>query len=269
MEPLYFPRPPTLPVGAIVDTLQVNSLTPFSVIVSDGTDQITSLTPTAAKQVLISNGVGVAPSIRALALSDFPNDIPTSQLLVGSGTYSTPVNCKSILVEVVGGGGGGASSLVTAKCGGGGGAGGYCRAILAPGTYSFSVGAGGTGATASGAIPATAGGTSTFDGLTSTGGQPGINGTTSNNGSGGLGGTFTAGSGIFGFAGGGGAAGNIDNSGQGGDTFYGPQTRGQVSNLATVGDNGNGYGGGAGSGVKQGAGGNGAIGLVRVNEFYV
>jgi len=268
-EPLYFPRPPTLPIAGVVDTLKVNSLSPFSVIVTNATTQVTSITPTAAGQVLVSNGVGVAPSIRALQLGDFPSDIPTTQLLVGSGTYATPLNCKSILVEVVGGGGGGGSSLVAGKCGGGGGAGAYCRAILPPGTYSYSVGSGGSGATASGAIPATAGTLSSFDGLSSNGGQPGINGTTSNNGGGGLGGTFTAGAGIFGFNGGGGAAGNIDNSGQGGDTFYGPQTRGQVSNSATTGDNGNGYGGGAGSGVKQGAGGTGAPGMVRVSEFYV
>ena len=58
----------------------------------------------------------------------------------GSGTYTSPVGCTSLIVEMCGGGGGGGFS--TGSSGGGGSGAGYIKVRFAPGTYSYAVGAG-------------------------------------------------------------------------------------------------------------------------------
>ncbi len=83
-----------------------------------------------------------------------------------AATYTKPGGITSILVEVVGGGGGGGGSTggaSTASIGAGGGAGGYARLWVASasGTYTYTVGAGGT-AGASGGSGGGTGGTTTF-----------------------------------------------------------------------------------------------------------
>jgi hypothetical protein len=139
---------------------------------------------------------------------------------------------------VVGGGGGGGMDM-----GGGGGGGGVLigKHVLTPGSYTITVGAGGTGAPAGGTngqptshqftISATNGGNSSFNGLTSTGGGFGASsyygylpnyGTPGNGGSGGGpsgysdGGTRTGGSGTTGQGFAGGNAGGQYYSGGGG-----------------------------------------------------
>lgn len=94
----------------------------------------------------------------------------------GSGTYNTPANVTSILVEVLGAGGAGGGNLgVTAQAGGGagGGSGGYVRHYISSSasSYSYAVGTGGTGVT--GNNTGNTGGNSTFSTLTASGGVGG------------------------------------------------------------------------------------------------
>lgn len=200
-----------------------------------------------------------------------------------AATYTKPANVTSILVEVIGGGGAGggaaaaASSVAIGGCGGGGG---YARLFVAAaaGTYTYTVGAGGTAGTA-GNNPGNAGGTTTFSAssLQATGGAGGT-GAPAN---------LTSGGGsIPGGAGGVGTNGNVNISGEnggwgfnviglllpgkGGGTVYGSGGQ-NSSQSAGNGTAGNVYGGG-GSGGQAGAatdrqGGAGADGLIVVWEF--
>lgn len=160
-----------------------------------------------------------------------------------SGTFTiSSLRSTSIEVEylIVGGGGGGGMDM-----GGGGGGGGVLtgNTILTPASYTITVGAGGAGAPAAGTngqpsghqytIPATAGGNSSFNGLTAIGG--------------GFGGSSYRGytPGIAGGNGGsgGGASGYNDNAG----TFYGGS-----------GTSGQGYRGGNTTAAYYSGGGGGA-----------
>ena len=68
----------------------------------------------------------------------------------GSGTYTTPTNAKYLIVQMVGGGGGGGTG--GSGIGGGGGAGGYLIGVISSpaATYSYAVGAAGTGGSSNG-----------------------------------------------------------------------------------------------------------------------
>ena len=175
----------------------------------------------------------------------------------GSGTYTTPANCKALYIRMVGGGAnGGGSTGITA--GGGGGAGGYLEvAISSPSaTYTYAVGA--------------AGGNTTFDGSTYSA-NAGTAGTSSSaTASGGAGGTATGGNlnmtgatGGFGwasapyFSGGYGAGSPFGSGGSGGGTGFGNGFSGVV------------YGSGGGGAVGGGAAGNGVGGLIVITEVYV
>jgi hypothetical protein len=208
-----------------------------------------------------------------------------------TGTFTlTSVKAGSIRVEylIVGGGGGGGMDM-----GGGGGGGGVLlgTTVLGPGTYSITVGAGGAGAPAAGTagqpsghqytIPATAGGNSTFNGLTAYGGgfggssyrgyTPGIAGGNGGSGGGASGyndnaGTFYGGTGVSGqgfaggnstaayYSGGGGGAGAVGVS----STAQPNGGAGKYSNIL-----GRPYywgGGGGGASYSLSTGGNGGIG---------
>ena len=197
-----------------------------------------------------------------------------------AATYTTPGGITSILVEVVGGGGGGGGSTggaSTASIGAGGGAGGYARLWVASasGTYTYTVGAGGT-AGASGGSGGGTGGTTTFSAssLQATGGFGG-------NGMAAIG--ATASSQSIGGSAGVGSNGNINVQGAPGS--YGATTLGAV--IPSFGGSSH-YGGGAittgigagktagnyGSGGSGGysittsvAGGVGSAGLIIVWEF--
>jgi len=106
----------------------------------------------------------------------------TVVVLAGSGTYTPPVGCTHIVVEVLGGGGAGGgpatTSSGTGSVGENGSGGGYARktltrAQLDAGTVTYVVGAGGTGGSSGGSN----GGNSTFSGAGFTtvlgGGGPG------------------------------------------------------------------------------------------------
>lgn len=174
---------------------------------------------------------------------------------------------------VVGGGGGGGMDM-----GGGGGAGGYLAGstYLAPGTYTITVGAGGTGAPAAGTsgqpgahqytIPATSGGNSVFSGspagsVTAVGG--------------GFGGSSYRGytPGIAGGSGGsgGGASGYNDNAGtfNGGSGTTGQGNRGGNSTAAYYSGGGGGAGGQGVDSTSQANGGTGIQNsILGINYFW-
>jgi hypothetical protein len=216
----------------------------------------------------------------------------------GTFTLSSAIG-TSLPVEylIVGGGGGGGMDM-----GGGGGGGGVLtgKHILTPNSYTVTVGAGGTGAPAAGTngqpgghqytIPATAGGNSTFYGLTAYGGgtggssyrgySPGISGGNGGSGGGSGGyndnaGTFYGGSGVSGQGFRGGNSINAYYSGGGG----GAGAQGTDSNAIANGGSGKlstilgrpfywgGGGGGAGYSTYGGAGGKGGGGAGAPNEY--
>jgi len=134
------------------------------------------------------------------------NNIQTSSAniltFLANGTYTPSAAVLYAVVECVGGGGGsagvdapGALEVATSSSGGSGGyvRKTYSRSSLVP-SVTVTVGTGGAGG-AAGANPGTAGGDTTFLGLTAGGGQPGIGtaaGATAAA-DGGLGGTATGG----------------------------------------------------------------------------
>lgn len=116
----------------------------------------------AAGTVLKSNGPGLAPSYA-------PSTTTYTVYTSGSGTYNAPAGCSYLIVQMWGAGGGGARNSTTSQGGGGGGA--YIKVRFAPGTYSYSVGTGGTGQSGTGS--GTAGGNTTFSTLAANGGNGG------------------------------------------------------------------------------------------------
>lgn len=218
---------------------------------------------------------------------------PTRQLVTATGTYTTPSGCLAILVECVGGGGAGGGTPATTGTGngqnaaaGGGGGGAYAASLIASPAASYSVTVGAAGVAVSGAGGGN-GGNSSFGSLViaeggqgaavagrdvgvfpDTGGAPARGGLATNS-TGDL--KLEGGSGYggilmrlgFPYAGGGGESGG----GYGGQRLSGP------SNTTSAGNAGRQYGGGG-----QGAcaitsaaaqiGGNGAIGVCIVTEYY-
>lgn len=217
----------------------------------------------------------------------------TKQMIsaTGSGTYTTPAGCSLIKVTVTGGGGGGggcASAINTAAIGGGGsGASTVIKWISSPlSTYSYTVGAGGSGG-AAGNNAGSGGNSSTFGTslITAAGGQAGGGGATATSGFGGngaTGGGFLASpTGDINLVGGFGSRGYIFSqtaavSGNGGSSYWSAMApgRGNVAFTAGAGTAGLNFGGG-GSGAMQVsgggtfAGGNGADGFILVEEFYI
>jgi len=196
----------------------------------------------------------------------------------GSGTYTTPANCKAILVQLVGGGGGGGGGANTTYFtgGGGGGSGGYVQKLInsPSATYSYGVAATAAGG-AAGATGATgtAGANTTFSTFTASGGSAGTGGTGSNGfgGSGGAGGAASGGdvniAGSDGSAGGPGVNGVVGGpGGSGGTAVFGGSGSGGVNGAGSSGKTNSGSGGGGGS---NGAAGSGAAGIIIVTEYYV
>ena len=211
----------------------------------------------------------------------------------GSGTYTPTAGTKRILVEVwgAGGGGGGVDGIATSghwAKGGSGAGGGYCSKWIASNlaaSYSYTVGAGGSGGSA-GANDGSTGGSSTFSGT-------GVS-LTANGGAGGIGNTAAAGGTVnYGHLGGSASGGDLNV--QGGrstgnqnysrldaDSFAGvgwgfPVTAnvgGQGSNGGSAGSAGiNPSEGGAGAKVDgiatNYAGGNGGTGLIKITEYFL
>lgn len=205
----------------------------------------------------------------------------TTLTTLGAGTYTVPSGIHKIFVRLVGGGGGGGAAdgvLNQTAAGNGGSAGGYLEKTLTvvPGTdYSYFVGAGGPGGT----VPSNNGssGTSTtFDGSTLTGtngdgGAGGATGTTSRAGTATAGGVPTGGD--VNIRGGSGEQSLISliawaKGGRGGESILGA---GGMGNTAGTGFSGLGYGSGGGGGgttnATDRAGGDGAQGIIIIQEY--
>ena len=190
----------------------------------------------------------------------------------GSGTYTTPTNCKAIWVRMVGGGGGGGASSANSGSAGGtttfgaslsatGGNGGQHGASIGgnAGTGGVATGGdlivtgstGGAGAKDTGNPTGGMGGNSVFGGA-STGGQQ-----------------STAGSNALGYGSGGGGGGgllaNLNSAGGGGAGGYLEKTINSPSATYSYAVGAGGAGGSAGSY----AGGNGYVGVIIVTEYYV
>lgn len=220
-------------------------------------------------QVLTSNGAGALPSFQASGAGDFATI--TVQTFTSNGTYTPTAGMLYCTVEIVGGGGGGGSAAASDNsAGGGGGAGGYARKTFDAATIG-----------ASQAVTIGAGGAAESNGAASTLGAL----LTGNLGSG----AAAGGSGKkAGGAGGTGASGDVNITGQTGSVGLGLGAVG--SNMGIGGNGGNspfGYGGvfinnvngtagtGKGSGgggayggsLGAGTGGAGSAGLCIVTEF--
>lgn len=222
-----------------------------------------------------------------IAVEGKPIKPPTTQVLtVGSGTYTTPTGCTTIVVEGVGGGGGGGGvdgNTSQAATAGGGGGGGYFRKLIAnpDATYSYTVGAKGTGG-AAGANNGNAGTDTTFG--TGGGLLTAQSGDVGDGGSPGTAVAFSVGASPSAISTGGdinttGAPGGIGTrhsgsaamSGYGGASIWSGGARGQRSHAAGANASGFGGGGGGACAVTTNAdlaGGDGSDGLIVVTEYY-
>lgn len=204
-----------------------------------------------------------------------------------AATYTTPAGVRALYVEVVGGGGGGggcdgqgAGTSAVARSGGGGGY--VAKLITSPvASYTYTIGAGGTGG-AAGDNNGTAGGASSFStsGLTLTAGGggsgAGSTGTAGNSGAtaGGTGGTATGGD--LNLRGSRATARSVIGgdltalSAPGCAAVFGG---GITSSGETNADNATNYGEGGGGASAQDtatnfSGGNGGSGVIRITEYY-
>lgn len=162
----------------------------------------------------------------------------------GTSTFIVPAGVTSLTVECWGAGGaGGGTAGNAAAAGGGGGGGGYSTntiAVVSGSSISYTIGAGGNGATTNGAN----GGSTSFSTVSANGGFGGFQGN-SNTGAGGNGGTGAT------YNGGRGANGILSTSGGGGAGSAGSASNGNnatngigataVTNGATGGNGGVGY----------------------------
>ena len=250
----------------------ISSYAVGDLIYASGTTTLASLADVATGNALISGGVGVAPSWGKIGLTTHVSgtlpvanggtgltSVPHTVTIYtsGSGTYTTPANCKALYIRMVGGGGNGGGSTGT-TAGGGGGAGGYLEVVISSpsASYTYAVGA--------------AGGNTTFNASTYSA-NAGTAGTSSSaTASGGAGGTASGGNlnmtgatGGFGwasspyFSGGYGAGSPFGSGGSGGGTGSGNGFNGVV------------FGSGGGGAVGGGAAGNGVGGLIVITEVYV
>ena len=204
------------------------------------------------------------------------NTVPSTQSFTsGSGTYTTPSNCRAIRVTMVGGGAGGSGGGTS-----GGGTGGASGAASTFGAASAGGGvggfyAGGAGGTSSGGTinaTGTAGSGTGGNSIADTLGAYGNCGGDSYFGGGGSGGSNGGGTGTAGSKGGGGGGGGGGNDtrgmaggGSGGLVIWWITSPSATYSYAV----GAGGAGGVGSGgVAPSTGGAGGAGLIFVEEFY-
>jgi hypothetical protein len=143
--------------------------------------KVDQITGSASSTVSIPSGTTLDLSASTIIFPTgalVPNYVKRTLITtVGSGTYTRPANLVTLRVWCLGGGGGGggASSAVTTN-GQGGCSGAICFKSYAfadlSSTESYTVGAGGTGG-AAGGNDGTAGGATTFKGMTANGGTQG------------------------------------------------------------------------------------------------
>lgn len=182
-------------------------------------------TPGAEAVVNFSSGLSASESGGSITVtSTGSGSAPTFTVLTGgSGSYTPPVGCTRLVVEIVGGGAGGGGSN-------------------------------------SGAGAASGGGTTSFGSFQALGGSPGSNGNTSSlPGAGGAGGNGGSGSALLRFPGNGGFTGPGNVSSPGGAGYFGGGGNAGIDLAGAPGGANTGAGGGAGS-TGSGSGGGGGAG---------
>lgn len=149
-------------VGQVLANFQA-----IQAILNGGIDDV-NIRSTAAIAASKFAGYPSDPTLALRGDGNWRRVAPTYQaFFAGSGTYTTPANCKAILIECVGGGGGGGGCTVgtagQVAVGGGGGGGAYSASFVQgpAATYAYSVGAGGTAGAATG-VQAGDGGDTSF-----------------------------------------------------------------------------------------------------------
>ena len=219
--------------------------TTITVSIEDGDIATEKLADDAVTQEKIASSVSFGPK--------------AIQVFTGDGTYTPTAGCTVAIVEVVGGGGEGADSNTYAS--GGGGGGGYSRKRISLAeitTVAVTVGAGGSGGTTTGGN----GGTSSFGAHCSATGGSGSVATGASKPVGGNGGAGSGGD--VNITGDKGDTGEIV-GGNGGSSVFGGSGKGTFSGVSAAGTGPG--GGGAGGGQDTGTGGNGANGIVIVTEY--
>ncbi len=241
-----------------------------------------------AGHVLTSNGAGALPTFQSGPASQ-TGRLQSFQILTSgtAATYTTPAGITSLLVECLGGGGGGGGSVSagagTWGAGAGGGAGGYARKFItgAAASYTYTVGANGTGSSV-GNNPGGNGTASTFSTISAGGGNGGTGGPSTvafgSDSTGGAGGTCSGGD--VNFSGRAGQNGVVFGAtlaigGQGASSFYGPGVNNVYAStgVSSGGSSASANTGGGGSGGALNAlnttngGGAGGSGIIIVWEY--
>lgn len=293
---------PTINNAAIVSaSLQTSTEIPYvnanQLLLTDGSKNITSVGTVLTGRALLSNLSGTAPSFQQIDISTgtITGVLPvanggtgltaktaaTQTFLLSGSSYTTPAGCTFIDVTVIGAGGGGGGGCTNfaafpGVAGSGGGGGGSVQAILPPGTYAYSVGAGGAGGAGSllgAGISGSAGTTTTFGaGLISVasgaGGQGGQSAADQTGGTGGA--IILAPANAFLCNGNSGGVGYLNMGGHGGSSALGGGGATSITSFSggVPGSAGSAYGGGGGGGTYGQAGGSGFQGCIRITEYY-
>jgi len=249
------------------NNIYVYYTSPITQVIAPGQGTVTTTS--------LTSGFTLPVSFGGTGLNTVPHTVQV--FTSSSGTYTTPTNCRAILIELVGGGGGGGGGSQGSLDGGTGGAGGSSTF----GTLTSGGGGGGLNSSL-GAGGTASGGDLNIVGARGNCGGAGVNGAVQ--GTGGVGGAS-----YFGGAGGGfytaaGAAG-ATNSGSGGggggcgatSAPYGGSggasagyVRKMINSPAATYSYAIGAGGTAGTAGTSGfAGGAGGSGVIFVTEYYV
>lgn len=247
-------------------------------------DMLVAQSPSVFSKLAVgSNGlVLVADSNQATGVRWGSGGIPTVRMYTNASvlTWTKPSTLGYIIVTAIGGGGSGGGTTATTSAGGGGGGGGYAQIKIIASNLGTNVQVNVGGSVLGGTGDGVAGKYSGFGSFVSVlGGGAGAQGTASGAVAGGAGGTATGGD-IIVVGGQGGVGGadagtsiNIAIAGPGGSTPLGFGGALAVAANAGVssGSNGGNYGGGGSGGATADttdvSGGNGAQGIVIVEEY--
>ena len=244
------------------NNIYVYYTSPITQVIAPGQGTVTTTSLASGFTLPVANG--------GTGLTTVPHTVQV--FTSGSGTYTTPANCKAIWIRMVGGGGGGGAS--SANTGSAGGTTTFGASLSATGgnggQHGASIGGNaGTGGVATGGdliVTGSTGGAGAKDTGNPTGGMGG-NSVFGGASTGGL--TSTAGSNALGYGSGGGGGGgllaNLNSAGGGGAGGYLEKTINSPSATYSYAVGAGGAGGAAGSYV----GGNGYVGVIIVTEYYV